>query len=149
MDDEGCGIEEGGIWKNITVARSNGMDGTTRSCPLPSSIGRIDTCGCADRVYVRAQKRRRGWVVKWAVETGETLTGYKRGYKRRGGVESEGRFKTLLRGKDVVRMWGDFECESPTIPGRGCWQNCRICGGRIFPRCIYIYVCGNFRKIFL
>lgn len=37
MDDEG-----GGIWKNITVARSNGMDGTT-------SIGRIDTQsrGCA------------------------------------------------------------------------------------------------------
>lgn len=79
------------------------------------------------------------------------VDGVKRGYKRRGGVESEGRFKTLLRGKDVVRMWGDFECESPTIPGRGCWQNCRICGGRIFPRCIYIYVCvcGNFRKIFL
>ena len=36
-------------------------------------------------------------------------------------MRREGRFKTLLRGKDVVRMWrGDFECESPTIPGRGC-----------------------------
>ena len=42
-------------------------------------------------------------------------------------MRREGRFKTLLRGKDVVRMWrGDFECESPTIPGKGCWQNCRI-----------------------
>lgn len=151
MDDEGCGIEEGGIWKNITVARSNGMDGTTRSCP-PSIIHWPDRyvwvcrpCVCARTKTEEGMGGEMSGGDRWNVD------GVKRGYKRRGGVESEGRFKTLLRGKDVVRMWGDFECESPTIPGRGCWQNCRICGGRIFPRCIYIYVCvcGNFRKIFL
>lgn len=95
MDDEGCGIEKGGIWKNITVARSNGMDGTTRSCP-PSIIHWPDRyvwvcrpCVCARTKTEEGMGGEMSGGDRWNVD------GVKRGYKRRGGVESEGRFKTL------------------------------------------------------
>lgn len=140
MDDEGCGIEEGGIWKNITVARSNGMDGTTRSCPLPSSIGRIDTCGCADRVYVRAQKRRRGWVVKWAVETGETLTGWKEGIKEEEGLSRRDVSRRCYVEKMLLECGGILNVNRQRFRGGVVGRIVEYVGEE-FSLDVYIYMC--------